>query len=419
MSAQTQLSPVVSPPLVDSQATPQVRLLGRQPIIDEHQRLFGHELLFRCGTEDAFSGDPEAATREVVDQCAMLIPELNEGRAFVNCTRLTFVEGICTLLPPESTVLEILETIEPDAELLSSLRLLKTQGYQLALDDFAPLRSREPLIELADFVKIDFLASDQRARQEIYSMLHGSRARLLAEKIETHEEMLIARGEGCSLFQGYFFARPVTLSKRAVPQNQMIYLQLLTALNREPTELTEIEKLILSDASLCYRVLRLANSPVYFHARELTSVREALLLVGENAVRRIVTVAIAGILAGNNRSPVVLMALVRARFCELIAGELGAQPAQLYLLGLLSLLDVLLEIPMERILTALPIDSSMKAALLGEPGLLRQAIDLVHSLEACDWHESEKNRASLGIGEGEVSSRYVEALRWSHQALRL
>lgn len=396
-----------------------MRLLGRQPIVYADGRLFGYELLSRSASPDAFSGDPEQATREVVDQWLMLIPEANEGQAFVNCTRDALVEGTCTLLPPENTVLEILETIEPDPDLIASLRALRAQGYRFALDDFIPLRSRESLMEFADFIKIDFLASDAAARREIYAMAAGTKARLLAEKIETKEEMLVARDEGCCLFQGYFFSRPHIVSSRALPQNHMAFLRLLAALNRTPTDLGEIESMVLADASLCYRILRLANSALHFHARAVTSVREALMMVGEDAVRRMVTVAMAGVIAGDRAPTVVNMALARARFCELIAPDLGEPNAQLYLLGMLSLLDVLLEMPMQRILTALPIDATMKDALLGRPGRLGHALDLARRLEACEWPHCEDLRKALRLEEHAVAAHYVEAVRWTSHALQI
>ncbi|HEX4065206.1 MAG TPA: EAL domain-containing protein [Acidobacteriaceae bacterium] len=416
MTGKTQTLSLEGPP--PQCAVAPMRLLGRQPIVHADGRLFGYELLSRSGNPDAFTGDPEQATREVVDQWLMLIPEANEGQAFVNCTRDALVEGTCTLLPPENTVLEILETIEPDAALISSLRSLRGQGYRFALDDFAPLRSRESLMEFADFIKIDFLASDGCARKEIYAMAAGTKARLLAEKIETKEEMLIAQAEGCSLFQGYFFSRPHIVSSRALPQNHVAWLRLLTALNRTPTDLGEIEKLVLADAALCYRILRLANSALHFHARAVTSVREALIMVGEDAVRRLVTVAMAGVIAGDRAPTVVNMALVRARFCELLAPELGESNAQLYLLGMLSLLDVLLEMPMQRILTALPIDAEMKDALLGSPGPFSRALELARCLEACEWPHCEDLRKALRLEEHSVAAHYVEALRWTSQALQ-
>ena len=389
------------------------RFLGRQPIVDVKERLFGYELLFRSGEVDVFSGDPEQATREVVDHWLMLIPEPNQGRAFVNCTRAALVDGLIQLLPPGKTVLEITEDVEPDPELLRSCLALKQQGYQFALDDFSPLPSRAPFLELADFIKIDFLASDFLVRRDIYDMARGNPARLLAEKIETEEECKVAHGEGCSLFQGFFFSHPLLLSTRAVPQNQLVYLRLLAALNRVSIDIREIELLILRDASLCYRVLRLANSALQGHPGTVSSVREALLMVGEDALRRMVTVAMAGALGGHRSQALIAMALSRARFCELLAPTLAETPSEMYLLGILSLLDVLLEINMARILQHLPIRPAMKAALAGDESVAGRTLELVRGLESCQWQRCEEIQNLLGLAEGSISSIYVDSMRWA------
>jgi EAL and modified HD-GYP domain-containing signal transduction protein len=393
------------------------RFLGRQPIVDEQCRLFGYELLFRPSADNAFSGDPEDATREVLDHWLMLMPEQEDIAVFVNCTRTALVEGVVRLLPPAATVLEILEDVQPDPELLRACRALKKQGYRFALDDFVPLRSREALLEFADFVKIDFRSSSRRTRQEIDRFLAGGWALRIAEKIETEAEMQMAREEGCLLFQGYFFSRPMLVSSRSLPQNRLVYLRLLAELNEVPADLRKVESLVLSDTTLCYRVLRLANSAMQGHASVVTTVREALLLVGDDAMRHMVTVALAGVLSGHRPAPLVSMALIRARFCELLAPSLSLQPQPLYLLGMLSLLDVLLESPMPRVLKSLPLSCEMKSALMGENSPLRPALELIRCLEACEWEKCESIRQALGLQESETAAMYVEAVRWSSQAL--
>jgi c-di-GMP-related signal transduction protein len=396
-----------------------MRFVGRQPIVDERGRQFGYELLSRSKPADAPPSDPEAATREIVDYWSTLLTNGSEGFAFVNCTRASLVDGTVTLLPSSNTILEILEDIEPDPELIAACRALRKQGYRLALDDFSPLPSRAPLIEHADFIKVDFLASDAKTRGEIYSMARGTSIRFLAEKIETPEERAIALSEGSTLFQGYFFSRPVTVASRPVPQNHLVYLRLLAALRRRPADLDEIERLVMSDASLTYRILRLANSALNGLRGDITTVRRALLMVGDDALHRMVSVAVAGALAGNRSNPILSMALVRARFCELLAPRIGAPPDELYLLGLLSLLDVLLETPIESILDALPLDTEMKSALAGKPGQQRLPLHLVRCLETCDWTECEAIVRAARLREDVVAGLYLEAVRWGSATLQM
>jgi c-di-GMP-related signal transduction protein len=347
----------------------------------------------------------------------MLLPDQAEGTAFVNCTRAALVDGTVAILPSTRTVVEILESVEPDPQLLESCAALKARGYRFALDDFTPSPSRAPLIELAEFIKIDFLSCRAKKRREIYAMAAGSPITFLAEKIETREEMQIALDEGCTLFQGYFFSRPTIISSRTLPQNRIAYLRLLTALHRTPANLKEVEGLIMSDPSLCYRVLRLANSVTHGLASEITSVRAALLLLGEVTVRRMVSVAAASSLAGSLSTPLLAMALTRARFCELLAPQFALPPAELHLLGMLSLLDVLLETPIDRILEELPISPAMKGALSGQPGSLRSALDLASCLESCNWSRCEALANSAGLTEKFVSDSWLEAVHWASSSL--
>ncbi|MGB9028526.1 MAG: HDOD domain-containing protein [Acidobacteriaceae bacterium] len=401
------------PPAPPAPITAPSRYLGRQPILDAQRRLFGYELFYRAGKIDHFSGDPDLATREVIDHWLLLIPDSTQTASFVNCTRNALVDGLVTLLPPESTVLEILPNIEPDPDVIACCLALKKQGYRFALDAFLPRSSRAPFLDLADFIKIDFLAADFDLRREIYAMAAGTGVHLIAEKIETDIQLRIAVSEGCTLFQGYFFSLPVLLCSPTVPQNYFAYLKLLAALHHSPTDLRKIEKLVSADASLCYRVLRLANSALQAHPGIISTVREALLMVGDDAVRKMVTVAMAGALTSHRSLPLISMALSRAQFCELLAPSLSEQPAQFYLLGILSLLDVLLETPLSRILQVLPIAPAMKSALEGDRSAASRALELVRSLEACDWIRCEQIQHQLGLAEGAIAAMYAQSLRWA------
>jgi c-di-GMP-related signal transduction protein len=400
--------PVARPPTI----TP-TRFLGRQPILDAQRHLFGYELFFRAGKTDHFSGDPDQATREVIDHWLLLIPDSPHTASFVNCTRNALVEGLVTLLPPESTVLEIPENIDPDPQMIDACLALKKQGFRFALDGFLPKSSRALFLHFADFVKVDFQVADHDTRRELYAMVARSPACLLAEKVETEIQLRIAISEGCTLFQGYFFSQPVLLCSTTVPQNYFVYLKLLAALHRDPTDLRKIEKLISADVSLCYRVLRIANSALQHHPGIVSTIREALLMVGDDAIRKMVTVAMAGALSSHRSPALISLALSRAQFCELLAPSLSADPAQFYLLGILSLLDVLLETSLDRILDSLPITAAMKSALIGDTSVSGRALELLRSLEACDWNRCEQIQQQLGLAEGAIAAMYAQSLRWA------
>ncbi|MFP5229444.1 MAG: EAL and HDOD domain-containing protein [Acidobacteriota bacterium] len=389
------------------------RFLGRQPILDAERRLFGYELLHREGKADRFSGDPELATREVVDHWLMLIPDAHQGAAFVNCTRSAIVDGLVTLLSPDSTVLEILEDIDPDPALIDACLSLKARGYRFALDGFLPRPSRAPFLALADFIKVDFLTADFFARREIYALASGTPARLVAEKIESDVQLRIAISEGCTLFQGYFFSQPILVESHSVPRNHVVYLKLLAQLQQASTDLRRIEKIVAADASLCFRVLRLANSALQHHPGVISTIGEALMMIGEDALRRLISVAMTGAMGSQHSPALISMILTRARFCELIAPALGEDPAELYLLGMLSLLDVLLQTPFPRILQAIPIRNEMKLALAGDSSTAGHALALVRNLENCDWAQCEEIQQRLGLAEGTIAAAYTESLRWA------
>ena len=389
------------------------RFLGRQPILDARGQLFGHELLFRSSPANVFSGDAEHATRDVIDHCLMLLPGRRKEASFVNCTREALVSGIVTLLPPESTVLEILEDIDPDPELIAACKNLKKRGYRFALDDFEAQESKLPFLELADFIKIDFLSSDPAARRRIYAMASTPRMRFLAEKVETEADVQIAKAEGCELFQGYFFARPTIVETRVIPQNHVVYLQLLAALTRTPADISEIERLVVSDPSLCYRLLRLVNSARYALVSPIASIRSALLFVGEDEFRKMVTVALAGLAGENKSKALVHMATERARVCELLAPSMHESPSRLYLLGMLSLIDVILAIPMSQIVSVLPLDREMKAALLGQQSSLSVALEFAQCQESGNWQRQEQIQQAFGISRYTARTMYVDALQWA------
>jgi EAL and modified HD-GYP domain-containing signal transduction protein len=392
-----------------------VRFISRQPILDAKRRVYGYELLFRSGHENVFSGDGEDATRDVIDQCLLLMPESEREASFINCTRRALTAGLVTLLPPATTVLEILEDVYPDAELMAACHSLKRKGYRFALDDFGGEREKLPFLEIADFIKVDFLASDAAARKPIYAMAAGAKVTFLAEKVEAEADVKVAQAEGCKLFQGYYFSRPILVSTGVIPQNHIAYLRLLAALTRSPSDVTEIESLVMSDAPLCYRLLRLVNSALYGFRSTIQSIRSAILIVGDDEFRKMVTVALPSVAAREQTKAIAHMALERAKFCELLAPLIGESASRLYLIGMLSVIDVILGTPMTQIMEAIPIDAEMKAALTGKKSKLTSVLDLVRCHETGDLDGHEQLQRELGLSERKASSIYIESVRWAER----
>ncbi len=202
-----------------------------QPILNRHRRIFGYEALFRSGWENRFVGDPDLATQAMIDHWLLhgLDQLVSDSRTFVNCTRSSLTGMSLTLLPT-SVVLELLETIEPDKEVLAACRKLKALGYQIALDDFQLSEKTDELLAVTDYVKVDFRISDKGQRRDVLRRLKKSGVTLVAEKIEAKEEYETAVAEGFHLFQGYYLARPALFAKRKIALNEMNHFRLAEAL---------------------------------------------------------------------------------------------------------------------------------------------------------------------------------------------
>lgn len=401
-----------------SQPTP-ARYFARQPILDRNKQPFGYEFLFRAGEENRFCisspAESESATRLMVDNSLLYGFEslARRGKTFLNCTRNALTTGLVTLLPARSTVLEILEDIEPDNEVLGACRRLRAAGYQFSLDDFIPRPGLERFLPYADYIKIDFRLSDASQRAEIRRFLKGCDARLVAEKVEKQEEFGVALEEGFDLFQGYFFCRPDLLARNHIPSNYLSYMQILATVSQPSFEWRSVEKLVRRETSLCYRLLRLVNSANFAQRYEISSIERALIVAGEDHFRKLVTVAIAAE-SGQGHSPeLVRQTLQRASFCELAAAHLKEDPTEQYLVGLLSLLPVLLGIPMSQVVELLPLRAAVKDALLGESNDVRRSLNCFQKYQAGEW----ECRACEGIPvcPERMHDLYRTSLLWAEE----
>jgi c-di-GMP phosphodiesterase len=400
----------------------QARFLARQPILDAQQKIIAYELLFRSGWDNVYRGEDDDSTRQMLDNILVVGAQglSSNTLAFVNCTRESLVGHLVTLLPPAHTVLEILETVEPDEEVIAACRKLKKIGYRLALDDFFSREGMRPLIEMADYVKVDFRASDIAARKNIRFHLRGSPAALLAEKIEEQTEFTTALDEGYQYFQGYFFSRPTILARHEIPPHQLNTTGLLAAISKELLDPKEIERIVMADPPFCFRLLRLVNSPFYGMRNQVNSVQRALMIVGENEFRKLATVAIAGSLGEKRPHALISLSLQRARFCELLAPYLDEDPFEQYLMGLLSLLDAILQTPMSSIVELLPLRPPVRGALLGESNATGMALTLVKSYEtgAQDSDSYTLSEELQNLGPEVLNKMSIEATRWAEDALQ-
>jgi c-di-GMP-related signal transduction protein len=403
----------------DKPATkPGTRFVARQPILTADEKVFGYELLFRDGVEDFFrSSDMDAASRSTLNTSMLLgLDVLCDGhRAFVNCTREILLRDYITLLPSGQTIVEVLETVPADDLVVAACRRLKQAGYMIALDDFAVDDPREALTDLADIIKVDLRATSASDAAAMVKRYGPWRCRMLAEKVETREEFIANKTAGFLYFQGYFFRRPEILTAHEIPANRLNYLRMLTAVSQRELDVREIEHLVKSEASLCYRLLRYLNSAAFGFGAEIRSVQHALAILGEREVRRWIRL-VATLGAGQDKaSDLVLAALVRARFCELLSPKIQHGDSDLFLMGMLSLMDTILEIPMHQVLDSVPIGQECKAALLGGASRLRPFYQLMLAQESGEWNAVSELASQLHLSEGEAAESYWQAMQWARK----
>jgi len=406
----------IAPP-PESNAAPGQRFVARQAILDRSQKVIGYELFFRNGIEDRFiAADLELAARSTLDTSLLL--GLNvlcpNTRAFLNCTRDVLLKDLVTLLPPDRVVVEILETVEPEDRVIAACERLKAAGYMIALDDFMPNDPRIPLCKFADIIKIDVRMTRPEERAGMLRRLKTTKAKMLAEKVETSQEFVQARSLGFAYFQGFFFCKPELVIGREVPASQIRLLRLLEMVCRPEIDLRALENMLKQEASLCYRLLRYLNSPVFGFALEVKSVRHAMAILGERELRRWIRLVVTVGAAEQRCSELVLMGMARARFCELLSPRLASNQ-DLFLMGLLSIMDAILEIEMGTLLEQIPVDHEIKAALLGQTSSLRPLYQLMLAQESGEWEHVTELALRLKLTEQGVDDIWWQALTWAQE----
>ncbi len=396
--------------------------VGRQPILDRQQRVYGYELLFRSGRTNAYTGtDGGQATCTTVNNSLNIIglTELVAGRkAFVNMTRELLVSDFYAVLPPQNAVIELLENTEPDTEVLDACRRLKQAGYRLALDDFVFADRFAPLVELADIIKIDFsLTSIDQGRA---LMQRHPGATYLAEKIETQQEFQLAQEANYALFQGYFFAKPEIVEHRDIPASQQAYLLLLSEVARPALDLARLERVIRSDPSFSLKLLRYINSAAYGIRHKVKSIRHAILLLGELAFRKWASLIATTCLAQQSAEEPLRNCLTRADLCDRLNEDLDVPGTgfDLFFFGLLSGLEAVMHAPLKKIVADLPLKPHIRSTLLGEAdGALRDLLRLLVALERIDTTVISALAPKLGLPESRILEAHEQAIRFSDTML--
>jgi c-di-GMP phosphodiesterase len=386
--------------------------IARQPIFDRKLDVVGYELLFRGRgyAGDGLSNNPQLATATVVLNSFTeleLTRIVGHKTAWVNVGREFVIDGLAQAIPASLGGLEISESEEFDEELVDALRDLKSQGYRLSLDGFSS-ESAASVLELFDVVKLNVLDLGHDGLREAVQRLRGYPCQVLAHRVATHPDHEFCAGLGCDLFQGYFFCQPAVVGTRSISANRLALLQVVAALQRSDVELSDVDQFIAHDVALSFRMLRYVNSAFFGVRSEVRSIGHALALLGLENARRWATLSV---LASVDDKPteLTLTALTRARFCELAGEELGlAGGSELFTLGLFSVIDALMDTPMQDVVESLPLADDMRDALVHRRGPLGELLNAAAA--------REQGESTGGTIVPHADELYLRSVIWANTA---
>jgi EAL and modified HD-GYP domain-containing signal transduction protein len=403
--------------------------LGRQPILDRNQEIVGYELLFRSADIDHadFKSYSHASSNVITHALSSFgMHEVLGGKfGFINVHLGLLLSEMLELLPIGQTVLELLEIISIDDQVVERCRELKELGFIIALDDHEFDSSNSEIYFVADIIKIDILLTGVDNLPEIVRQLRKYPVKLLAEKVETVEQFLLCNELGFDLFQGYFFARPVVLNRRKIDVSGMALLKLLQQLTMDAS-IETIEITFKENPGLSYSLLRLVNSVALGIREKIKNLRHAILLLGVNHLRRWTQLSLfAGHDARSVNHPLLELAAVRGRLMEIMLCQAGGKSASdemaesAFMVGILSLLDVLFETPMEEIIANLNLNDEISAALLNREGRLGRMLVLTEKLEVTDFEAVNALIVECGLTLDQLLTAQLEAFNWRSSIIHL
>jgi EAL and modified HD-GYP domain-containing signal transduction protein len=416
--------------------------LGRQPVLDRNQALYGYELLFRgAGAPSAAAGAhapvPDAAvgadsglsaTAAVIAHVAQLglARAIGDATCFLNVDAQVLASDIFAFLPRERSVLEIVSTVEPGDAMLARMRELAGHGFRFALDGIAGDSKRlQRLLPLVGFVKLDLSKAPSSTLPNLVRSLHAMEKTVIAERVETRTAYQAALDLGIDYFQGYHFARPSVLGGRKLSPSQTAVLDLMNLVTSD-VDNADVERAVKRDVTLALNLLRLVNTPAVGARQRIDSVSQALLVLGRRQLQRWLQIMLYAEPAhhGHNQTPLLMLATTRGRLMELLAKRL--RPAQRFVadiaftVGIMSLMDVLFGIPMVDIVEQIPVGEEVRQALIGRTGFFGELLQLCESIEQADAGEDIviPTLKGLAITGDDMVELEMEAFQWSDSVVR-
>lgn len=395
---------------------------ARQPILDKSKKLFAYELLFRDSIDNVFPDiDGDEATSKMIEasQFNMGISEFTGNKpAFINFTLETLKKGYPEMLKPDEVVVEILETIKPGKQLLALCKDLHKKGYTLALDDYEHQSVWAHFYPYIKIIKIDIqLSGLDEIKEVLAATKNHPHIKMLAEKVETYEEYDQMLQLGFNYFQGYFFAKPEMIKTKTLSPSQIAMAELLYETSKTELDLNSITHVFERDVSLSYKLLRYANSAIFKRRNEISTIKQALVILGSSELKRFIGLMFAITANPNKPSELINLAMTRAKFCELVAHDIRSQldDSIAFLTGLLSMIDAILDEDMASVLEKLPLSQEIKTPLLTKKGVMAALIKLVEFIEQAQWDKTTLVMERLKLDKDKVVEHYNQAVAWADE----
>lgn len=393
---------------------------ARQPILDINKDVYAYELLFRDSLENVFPDvDDDEATSKMLEglHLNLGLDSLTQNKlAFINFTEDTLLNRYPLMLPNDQVVVEVLETVQPGKRLLTAVKELKAHGFQVALDDYIHDPAWRHFYPFTDIIKIDWIEmSVDEIKQVIHDIRDFPHIRLLAEKVETHEEFETAKELGFVYFQGFFFSKPEVMQSRSLESSHIALAELMAEMASPDPDINMITRAFESDVNLSFKLLRYAQSSFFKRRNEISDIKQAIVFLGQQELRRFVSLLFTAQFASGKPAELTTMSLVRARFCESLAKLPGQKPAfaSAFLVGLLSLLDAMLDTNLEDLLKKLPLSDSIKIPLIEGEGELATYLQLCKAFETANWANASLLADRISVDFDLSAECHLEAVKWA------
>lgn len=396
--------------------------VARQPILDRDKELYAYELLFRDGQNGCLPEYDAEKAQYIANKCLRLgLDEIScDKTSFVNINRETLLHRFPSNLDPKTVVVEIAGNTQVNQGLLDACKHIRMLGYQLAIN--APRLEGEltQLLPLIDIVKVDINKISYADITQNIPALLGANVKLVADQVETQQDFGICRDLGFDFFQGYFFSRPADINNKPLPATKATLVELIKESSSSEFNIDNVNLIIERDAALSYMLLRFINNPTVNKRYKISSLRHALTYMGEVEIKKFIALLALANLGDNKPMELIHLALVRARFCDLMAQQmsLGDNPPTGFLVGLFSLLDGLLDQEMEYILEQIPLVNEVKDALLGKQNQLSEYLQLTRCFESATWLRVKQICNSLNIEQKLAHSLFNQAIVWGNSVRR-